>query len=187
MKPFLILIFMLEISTVLFAQMLAISDHNLIETSENIVRGKVQSTEAKWVNNNQLIYTFTKIKITESIEGKYKKGEIVTVVAPGGYDPIRDIGMNVSHQALFETGEDVLVFLVKAEGDIDAVDYSFLKNEPSVPKNIMRVNGYFQGKRKIFEDPHTKKLMIHKPNENRTIELVSHQKSMIQELKHVHQ
>ncbi len=166
--------------------MLTIKDHKLIETSENIIRGKVISTEAKWVKNNTLIYTFTKIQIDQNIIGKYKKGDTVTVVTPGGFDPVRGKGMRVSNQAEFEKDEEVVVFLNKAEGDVDAIDYTFLKKEPMLPSDLLRVNGYFQGKRKVFRDPVTKKMMIKKPNENRTIELKKHNDDLRIELKHLH-
>lgn len=185
MKPFLIIAFLL-LNIVVTAQMLSIHDHELIETSEDIVRGTVISSKAQWVNNGQLIYTFTRVRVNETLSGKIKKGEIITIVAPGGYDPEKDLGMKVSHQALFEDGEDVVVFLVKAEGEMDAIDYRFLQNEPALPKKIMRVNGYFQGKRKIFKDPVTNRMMIHKPNEDRTVEFNAHQLELKQELKHLH-
>jgi len=186
MKPLLIVIF-LWLNVVASAQMLPIRDHELIKSSENIVRGPVISSKPKWVNNGKLIYTFTQIKVTESLSGNYRKGDVVTIVAPGGYDPVKDLGMKVSHQALFDEGEEVVVFLVKAEGEMDAIDYRFLKNEPALPKKIMRVNGYFQGKRKIFKDPLTDRMMIFKPNEDRSVEFNTHQLELRQELKHLHQ
>ena len=87
MKKFLLFLFVVLLSCPSFAQMLQISDQELIQSSEGIIRGKVISTEAKWVNNGQYIYTFTKIQVDQVFSGQTKKGEIVTVVAPGGYDP----------------------------------------------------------------------------------------------------
>lgn len=165
------------------AQMLAIPDHDLVQSSKDIVRGTVLSTKAQWVNNNKFIYTFTKLKIEENISGSYQVGDTVTIVTPGGYDPVKDLGMRVSHQAVFEDQEDVVVFLVKAEGELDAIDYRFLKDDPKLPQNIMRVNGYFQGKRKIFTDPKTKRLMIQKPNEDRSVDFNAHQLKLKQEVK----
>ena len=166
-----------------FGQMLAINDQELVATSENIVRGNVLSSEAKWVDGGKFIYTFTKLIVEDNISGTYKKGDTVTIVTPGGYDPVKDLGMRVSHQAEFNNGDDAVVFLVKAEGEMDAIDYRFLKNDPSLPQNIMRVNGYFQGKRKIYTDPKTKRLMILKPNEDRAVELNTHQLELKQEVK----
>lgn len=171
------------------AQMLAIPDHDLVQTSKDIVRGTVVSTKSQWVNNNKFIYTFTKLKVEENISGTYNVGDTVTIVTPGGYDKVKDIGMRVSHQAVFEDDEDVVVFLVKAKGERDAIDYRFLKDDPKLPKDIMRVNGYFQGKRKIFMDPKTNHLKILKPNENRSVDFSSHQlklKQEVQQLNSIH-
>lgn len=166
-----------------YGQMLPIKDSELIETSENIVRGTVLSTKAQWVNNGKLIYTFTKLRVDENISGTHKRGDIITIVTPGGYDPVKDLGMRVSHQAVFEEGENVEVFLVKAQGEMDAIDYRFLKNDSKLPKDILRVNGYFQGKRKIYTDETTNKVMILKPNEDRVEEFNKHQLELKQELK----
>src|SRR6056300_807887 len=141
MKKIALLFFTIGIIQVAFSQMLPIPDDYLIQTSHDIVQGKVISTEAKWVNNGKFIYTFTKIQVDNVFSGNCRKGEIVTVVNPGGHDPVKDMGMIVSHQATFTINEEVVVFLVNAEGEVNTIDYSFLENDPNTPENIKRVNG----------------------------------------------
>jgi len=181
-KTALLIIFML-ITFLSFGQMLPLSNQQLIRTSENIVSGKILSSNAKWVNNGKYIYTFVVLKVDKVYSGAAKKGDLLTIVVPGGYDPVKDMGMQVSDQAEFEKGEEAILFLTKAEGECDAIDYSFLKKEPNVPSNVMRVNGAFQGKRKIFSDKKTGMKMIVVPNENKTEPLKSHNVKIEQQLK----
>jgi hypothetical protein len=187
MKALSMLLVLTFISLLLKGQMLPISDRQLIETSDNIVMGKVLSSQAEWVNNGQQIYTFNSIKVEENLSGRYRKGEIITVVTPGGFDKEKDLGMHVSHQAHFEPGEEVVVFMAKAEGLIDGIDYRFLKNEKPMPNELMRVNGFFQGKRLIFNDEKTGQLMIHKPNESRSVPFASHQMTLKQSIQQIQQ
>lgn len=163
--------------------MLPISDSELISSSENIIQGVVLSSKSLWVNNNKYIYTFTKVKVNKIFSGRYHLGDTVTVVTPGGYDPIKDVGMGVSSQATFDSGEEAVLFLVIAKGEMDAIDYSFLKDEPSVPSNIMRVNGYYQGKHRIIRDKKLGKMFVFKSNENRLIDLNENQLNLKREIK----
>lgn len=165
------------------AQMLPLSEQALLSSSENIVRGKVLSSQARWVNNNEAIYTFTKIVVDDELMGQYHRGDTVTIAVPGGYDPVSTIGMEVSHQAEFEPGEETIVFLNEARGQLDAIDYRFLQHEPGLPDKIMRVNGYYQGKRTIYFDKKTQTTMVTLPNQNKTIPLQNYQKQLTEELK----
>jgi len=183
MKKLNFLTILLLFSILSHGQMLPVSDQQLINTSENIVGGTVLSSKAQWVNNGKYIYTFSKLKVEKVYSGNVQIGDTVLIVTPGGYDPVKDVGMKVSDQALFETGEEAVVFLVKAEGKHDAIDYTFLKNNPSISPKPMRVNGYFQGKRKIFLDKKTGLKMITIPNEDKTIELKSHNENISHEIK----
>jgi len=177
------IIFFLLISFLSFGQMLPLSDQQLINSSEKIVSGTILSSKAKWVNNGKYIYTFSRLKVEKVYSGYVKIGDTVSIVVPGGYDPVKDIGMQVSEQAVFEKGEETVVFLVKAEGECDAIDYSFLKKDHSISPEQMRVNGYFQGKRKIFIDKKTGLKMINIPNEGKTIELKTHNEKISTALK----
>lgn len=167
------------------AQMLHMSDQQLIQSSEGIISGEVVSSTSRWVNNNKFIYTFSKIKVNEVLSGDFTPGEIVTIVTPGGYDSIQDIGMRVSHQAVFKKGEEALVFVKKAEGEQDAIDFTFLKDDKDLPSNIQSVAGHFQGKRKIILDPATKKKLIVEPNEEGLIPLDKHNYKLRNEIKAV--
>lgn len=187
MKNFSMLLVLTFLSLIAKSQMLPIPDRQLIETSDNIIMGKVLSTQAEWVNNGQQIYTFTTIKVEENLSGRYRKGEIVTLVSPGGYDPVKDLGMHVSHQAHFEPGEEVVVFMAKAEGLSDGIDYRFLKDEKPIPNELMRVNGFFQGKQLIFNDEKTGQLMVHKPNESKSVPFNSHQMVLKQTIQQIQQ
>jgi len=174
---------LLLVSSLGFSQMLPIPDSELISTSEDIVQGSVVSTKAMWVNHNKYIYTFTKVKVDQVFSGKCNVGDTVTVVTPGGYDPVKDVGMGVSSQASFEQGEKAILYLVAAKGEMDAIDYSFLKNEPAVPSNVKRVNGYYQGKHKIIHDKSSSKTFVFKSNENKMVDLKMSQLSLKQEIK----
>lgn len=165
------------------SQMLPLSEQTLLSSSENIIKGKVISTQARWVNNNEAIYTFTKIVVDDELLGQYHRGDTVTIAVPGGYDPVSTIGMEVSHQAEFLAGEETIVFLNEARGQLDAIDYRFLQHEPGLPDKIMRVNGYYQGKRTIYFDKKTQTTMVTLPNQNKTIPLQNYQKQLTAELK----
>lgn len=187
MKAFALLLSLIFFSLMAKSQMLPISDRQLIETSDNIIRGKVLTTQAEWVNNGQQIYTFSTIRVEENLSGRYRKGEIITVVTPGGFDPEKDLGMHVSHQAHFETNEEVFLFMAKAEGVSDGIDYSFLKNDKPVANELMRVNGFFQGKQRIYVDEKTGQKMVHKPNESRSVPFSSHQMAIKQSIQQIQQ
>lgn len=188
MRRFVFLVLLSFLVNFGFCQMLPISDSKLISSSENIIQGTVISSKSLWVNNNKYIYTFSKVKVDVIFSGSCRVGDIITVVTPGGYDPIKDVRMGVSSQASFEPGEQAILYLVAAKGEMDAIDYSFLKNEPDVPANIMRVNGYYQGKHKIIRNKKSGKTMVLKSNENRTVDLKlsqSNLKKEIQQLRRV--
>lgn len=166
-----------------FAQMLPISDQELVETSDDIIRGKVVATHSQWVNNGKYIYTFNKIVVYENLQGNHQQGDTLVIVTPGGYDPETDMGMVVSHQAKFEVGDESVLYLVKAEGVRDAIDYSFLKSEKGLPPGILRMNGHFQGKHTIFTNENGERMLL-KPNENRVVRL-SDNKRMIEAIKRI--
>ena len=73
--------------------------------------------------------------------------------------------------------------MVAAKGEMDAIDYSFLKNEPAVPSNVKRVNGYYQGKHKIIHDKATSKTFVIKSNENKMVDLNLNQSNLRREIK----
>lgn len=161
------------------------SDQQLIENAEIIIQGTVISKEIKWVNNNQFIYTFVKIRTDKVIDGDTEEGHIQTIAIPGGYDPVKDIGVGVSNQASFEVGEEAVVFLEKAEGNIDAINYNLIKNDVENFENMKRVSGYRQGKQQIYTDPTTKKRMIFKSNEDKEVQLDEYKTTMIQSIKKI--
>lgn len=187
MKIFPLLLLLTLFSFSAKSQMLPIPDQQLIESSDNIIRGKVLNSMIQWVNNGQQIYTFTRVKVEENLNGRYRKGEIITVVTPGGFDPEKDLGMHVSHQAHFENDEEVILFMAKAEGMVDGIDYRFLKKEKPISNELQRVNGFFQGKQLIYNDVKTGQKMVHKPNESRSVPYISHQTALKTSIKQIHQ
>ena len=183
MRKTLFLLLLLLVSDFGFGQMLPISDSELISSSEDIIQVSVVSSKAQWVNHDKYIYTFTKVKVDQVFSGKCHVNDTITVVTPGGYDPVKDVGMGVSSQATFEQGENAILYLVAAKGEMDAIDYSFLKNEPAVPSNVKRVNGYYQGKHKIIHDKATFKTFVIKSNENKMVDLNLNQSNLRREIK----
>lgn len=96
-----------------FCQMLPISDSKLISSSENIIQGTVISSKSLWVNNNKYIYTFSKVKVDVVFSGSCCVGDIITVVTPGGYDPIKDVRMGVSSQPLLNPANKLFFTLLQ--------------------------------------------------------------------------
>jgi hypothetical protein len=102
----------------------------LTQSSDAVVRGKVQSVESSWVGQGtqKSIVTRVKIQVSEKLKGD--PGSVAEVVQPGGVIPESDIGQIVHGMPEFQRGEEVVVFLKK--------------HSPSVA--AFRISGMAQGK-----------------------------------------
>ena len=183
MRTFLYTLLFVFVSEVGFSQIIQLSESKMIQTSDNIIKGTVFSSKSEWTADKSYIFTFTRLVVDEVFTGDHIIGDTITIVAPGGYDPVTDIGLVVSHQAVFEPGEETIVFLKRADGYIDAVDYRVLKNDSRFPARLERVNSYHLGKRKIVRGDAANPSLIVDPNLRRTLELEKHNIELRNEIK----
>src|SRR5437868_7100953 len=81
---------------------------DLTQISTHVFRGLVLSSEPRWTEDHQRIYTSTKILVNESFKGPLSKGQIVTVNQLGGEID----GMRLDYEArpMFTVGEQVVLF-----------------------------------------------------------------------------
>jgi hypothetical protein len=85
------------------------SIEDLARGSDAVVRGRVASVTSRWVGKR--IYTFAEVETASVWRGSVPAR--VTVVTPGGV--VGGIGQRADGAALFAGGEDVVVFLARAE------------------------------------------------------------------------
>lgn len=86
----------------------------LVGNSSDVIRGKVVSTKSQWDDAHTVIFTTVAIEVSDIVFGSIEKGHTVSVYVPGGI--VNDTGMNAEHAAVFEQGEDVVVFLTQLQG-----------------------------------------------------------------------
>jgi hypothetical protein len=86
------------------------SIEELSRRSHIVVRGIVGQSQAAWDASQRRIWTWTELKVLDSIKG----APVATILVkqPGG--EIGGIGQKVAGVALFSTGEECLVFLEPA-------------------------------------------------------------------------
>lgn len=157
------------------AQMLSISDSSLICSSELIVRAKIGNNRIQWIEQPKFIFTLHNTKVTEILKGNPTTGMQILVAIPGGYDRERDLGLVISEQAELKQDEEAILFLCKASGYSDGIDYRGLEPFSNQLGTIYRVNGFFQGYRRVYLDRQLNVMMVHKPNESRSVEMEQHQ------------
>lgn len=109
------------------------STKKLAAESDVIQVGEVTSQWSSWDPETRLIYTYTKLKVKETVKGQTQ--DEVLIKQPGG--EVGGIGMKVHGMATFSQGEKALVFLKKSDS-----------GTPSVV-------GMAQGKYKIVKDRKT--------------------------------
>jgi hypothetical protein len=81
------------------------SDQQLVDFSSAVVMGKVTSIASGWDGN--AIYTYVTIEVRRVLRGGITERQVVLKQAGG---VVGDIGMELSGQARFQRGEEVLVF-----------------------------------------------------------------------------
>ena len=77
-----------------------------------VVRGEIVTTQARWKADRTGIYTWTELRITESLKGPHAAGDTVLIRALGGQDGSQ--GAQVVGEARYSVGEEVVVFLETA-------------------------------------------------------------------------
>jgi hypothetical protein len=79
----------------------------LTQVSDVIVRGRVDSVQAKWSGDRRRIVTEASLTVSEVLKGDV--GKTALVVQPGG--EVGEVGQIVHGVARFAVGQDVVVFL----------------------------------------------------------------------------
>ena len=82
---------------------------DLVARSVAVVRGTVQSSQARWDADGRHIHTHWKVQVSEPVYGA-ERGQALTVVTLGG--TVGDVRQTVAGNVRLSEGEDVLLFLV---------------------------------------------------------------------------
>ena len=117
------------------ALMLEMSTPELTGQADAIVRGNVIDTRSEWDPERRFIWTLVTIAVSKSIKGDSLEGQKVIVKTPGGV--VGQIGQKTEHAAIFEKGEEVLLFI---------------NPEAYREEKVFRVTGNFQGKHTIRDN-----------------------------------
>lgn len=86
-----------------------LSLQDLAEQSTDVVGATVISRQSQWNDEQNFIFTVVGLQITTVYTGGTSPGATVEVMIPGG--EVDSIGLRVEHAPVFETGEQVIVFL----------------------------------------------------------------------------
>jgi Matrixin len=92
----------------------------LLEAADFIGRGQVTAVQSFWSPDHTLIESEARIAIDYQLVGVAEQQ--VVVRAAGGYLAEEGLGMVSTHSASFTVGEEVLLFLTKAEGGWQVVE-----------------------------------------------------------------
>ncbi len=103
----------------------------LVEHSDRICVGKIESQVSRWTSNRDAIYTDFTLRIAQVMKGSGAAGETVIVRREGG--EVGGMGMRVTGAANFTVGEEVVVFLEQRGG----------------PRGALYTVGMAQGKMRI--------------------------------------
>jgi hypothetical protein len=85
----------------------------LVQTSDLIIRGRVQTIHAFWRTDQRIIESNVTIAVAYTLLGD--SSPQVTIRTVGGYLAAEEIGMVSPHAATFAVGEEVLLFAVQQE------------------------------------------------------------------------
>ena len=81
---------------------------DLTEKAESIIIGKVSGQKSEWNDKHTQIFTTITINVSENLKGN-DNSKFRTIRVPGG--KVGDIGLTVVGAPVFNTGEEVLLFL----------------------------------------------------------------------------
>ena len=110
-------------STSSFAIMKGLSTEELTNTSDIVIEGEVENTEAMWSKDGSTIFTRTDIVIYTIIRGVPSQKKI-KVEYEGG--EVGEIGLKVSDQPLLLKGEKVILFLKSEKSKKDGDAYTIV-------------------------------------------------------------
>lgn len=86
----------------------------LLARAADIVSADVVARQSRWTPDGSTIETEVTLRLTGSLKGDLRAGELVTVVVEGG--EVGDRGIRVEHQPVFRDGESVVVCLRPGAG-----------------------------------------------------------------------
>lgn len=116
--------------------MLPLSIEQLATESAAIVRAEVVGRRAAWSADKRHIFTYTELRVAETLAGAAKPGAVLTVRTLGG--EVGETGMKVAGVARFTPGEEVVVFL--RTDPVDARDFQVVGMSQGKYK-VKRVDG----------------------------------------------
>jgi hypothetical protein len=102
---------LLAASPALGAEAVALSVEALARTSDAVVRGRVRSLEGTRSPDGRRVFTLVDVEVTAAWRGAGQR--TVRVIVPGGV--AGDIGQRVDGAPTFAVGEEVVLFLHRAE------------------------------------------------------------------------
>ncbi len=156
------------------ALMLPISDTELVNSADTIVKATVVSTQYEWNSARTVIFTFVDIRIDHVYKGNIQPGSTVTLAIPGGYDPESDMRLTISNQPQFTLREQAVFYLSAAQGTADGINYQLFEDHPNF-EGLMRINSFSQGKHNIQETENSQRARIFKSNTNTIMELTRYE------------
>lgn len=112
-----------------------LDDRELVRLSGTIAEGRVTAVHADWTPDHTQIFTTVTIQVSHQYKGARPDNGALSIRLLGGR--VGDVSMELVDQPLFQTGENVIVFL-----DATSPTYAPL-------------TGLFQGKLTIATDPAT--------------------------------
>lgn len=86
----------------------------LVQMSEHVVHARVLSTHSSWNADSTQIFTEVALLVDEKYAGRLADSSVVTVISPGG--EVNGLMMEVEHAPLFQSGQEVIVFLKTIDG-----------------------------------------------------------------------
>jgi len=111
MRILVLLAALLAAPPALGAQAIALSVEGLARSSDAVVRGQVRKTAATLSPDGRRIFTLVDVDVASTWRGDARR--TVQVIVPGGV--VGNIGQRVDGAPSFAEGEEVVVFLQRAE------------------------------------------------------------------------
>jgi len=177
-----ILVFIFLTLNAAFAMVQPVSDAELQNAAEDIVKATVLSQTCEWNQAETVIFTFVKIRVEKVYKGDMKTQSLQTLAIPGGYDPKTDLRLTVSSQPTFEIGEQSVFYLSPARGIADGINYQLFQARPDFSR-LKRVNYFSMGKHEISTDSQDGQEIIFKANDREFIDLEHYENMLEDQLK----
>lgn len=111
MRKLLLLLALLVASPALAAQAVALSVEALASSTDSVVRGRVLQRSATTSEDGRRVFTLVDVEVSDTWRGSAPR--TVRVIVPGGV--VGNIGQRVEGAPAFAEGEEVVVFLHRAE------------------------------------------------------------------------